>query len=99
MKKNAIKNIIFATLVTFLFGLGSNLNVWSIGAIVFTLILLQYVWRQQIYIRNNYINQKLKILYEVKRIQVQYSSLDNMSLYRYWPIQIHNFENLRRRIL
>ena len=43
MKKNTIKNIIFATLVTFLYGLGSNLNVWSIGAIVFTLILLQYV--------------------------------------------------------
>lgn len=43
MKKSIIKNIIFANLVTFLFGLGSDLSVWSIGAIVFTLILLQYV--------------------------------------------------------
>lgn len=43
MKKSTIKNIIFAILVTFLFGQGSNLNAWSIGAIGFTLILLQHV--------------------------------------------------------
>ena len=40
MKKNTIRNIIFAILGAFLFGLGQDLNKYSIGAIGFILMFI-----------------------------------------------------------
>lgn len=40
MKKNTIRNIIFAILGAFLFGLGIDRNTWAIGTIGFILMLI-----------------------------------------------------------